>query len=114
MPIGILHADRVSLNEVALVCESFLIVGLIASIRRVLDITLDSSQGERVGMDPGIPQFVQFIIDRTVRAEGPDRATLLSIFLCAGAKGVQRSTKDRFARCCNKQTQASYRWLSII
>jgi hypothetical protein len=87
---------------------------LIASIRRVLDITLESSQGERVGIDPAIPQFVQFIIDRTVRTEGPARATLLSIFLCAGAKGIQRSAKDRFARCCNKQTQARYSWLSII
>ena len=39
MVIEILHTVRVSFNEGALVCEPFLIVGLIASIRRVLVIT---------------------------------------------------------------------------
>jgi uncharacterized membrane protein (DUF373 family) len=40
----ILHTVRVSLTSGTLNCEPFLIVGLIASIRRVLVITLESSQ----------------------------------------------------------------------
>ena len=49
MVIEILHTVRVSFNEGALVCEPFLIVGLIASIRRVLVITLESSQAQVPG-----------------------------------------------------------------
>jgi uncharacterized membrane protein (DUF373 family) len=44
MIIEILHTVRVSFRLGSLVCEPFLIVGLIASIRRVLVITLNSSQ----------------------------------------------------------------------
>lgn len=40
----ILHTVRVSIRSGTLNCEPFLIVGLIASIRRVLVITLESSQ----------------------------------------------------------------------
>ena len=40
----ILHTVRVSIGSGTLTCEPFLIVGLIASIRRVLVITLESSQ----------------------------------------------------------------------
>ena len=49
MVIEILHTVRVSFNEGALVCEPFLVVGLIASIRRVLVITLKSSQVQEPG-----------------------------------------------------------------
>jgi uncharacterized membrane protein (DUF373 family) len=49
MVIEILHTVRVSFSEGALVCEPFLIVGLIASIRRVLVITLESSQAQEPG-----------------------------------------------------------------
>jgi uncharacterized membrane protein (DUF373 family) len=44
MVIEILHTVRVSFRSGVLVCEPFLVVGLIASIRRVLVITLESSQ----------------------------------------------------------------------
>ncbi len=44
MIIEILHTVRVSFRSGALVCEPFLIVGLIASIRRVLVITLETSR----------------------------------------------------------------------
>ena len=40
----ILHTVRASINSGALTCEPFLIVGLIACIRRVLVITLETSQ----------------------------------------------------------------------
>jgi uncharacterized membrane protein (DUF373 family) len=44
MLIEILHTVRVSIRSRVLECEPFLIVGLIASIRRVLVITLKSSE----------------------------------------------------------------------
>ena len=44
MLIEILHTVRASLRSGGLNCEPFLVVGLIASIRRVLVITLQTSQ----------------------------------------------------------------------
>jgi uncharacterized membrane protein (DUF373 family) len=44
MVVEILHTVRVSFRSGTLVCEPFLVVGLIASIRRILVITLESSQ----------------------------------------------------------------------
>lgn len=44
MMAEILHTVRVSIRSGTLTCEPFLIVGLIASIRRVLVITLKSAQ----------------------------------------------------------------------
>lgn len=49
MVVEILHTVRVSFRSGTLVCEPFLIVGLIASIRRVLVITLESSQAGQHG-----------------------------------------------------------------
>jgi len=49
MVVEILHTVRVSFRSGTLVCEPFLIVGLIASIRRVLVITLESSQASKPG-----------------------------------------------------------------
>jgi len=49
MVVEILHTVRVSFRSGTLVCEPFLIVGLIASIRRVLVITLESSQVNQPG-----------------------------------------------------------------
>ena len=43
MVVEILHTVRVSFSSGELVCEPFLIVGLIATIRRMLVITLESS-----------------------------------------------------------------------
>jgi uncharacterized membrane protein (DUF373 family) len=47
MVVEILHTVRVSFRSGTLVAEPFLIVGLIASIRRVLVITLESSQASQ-------------------------------------------------------------------
>ena len=44
MLVEILHTVHASVRTGTLVCEPFLVVGLIASIRRVLVITLESSQ----------------------------------------------------------------------
>ena len=49
MVVEILHTVRVSFRSGALVCEPFLIVGLIATIRRILMITLESSQAHQPG-----------------------------------------------------------------
>lgn len=49
MIVEILHTVRASFRSGTLVCEPFLIVGLIASIRRVLVITLESSQATHSG-----------------------------------------------------------------
>lgn len=49
MVVEILHTVRVSFRSGTLVCEPFLIVGLIASIRRMLVITLESSQINQPG-----------------------------------------------------------------
>jgi uncharacterized membrane protein (DUF373 family) len=49
MVIEILHTVRVSFRSGTLVAQPFLVVGLIASIRRVLVITLESSQANQYG-----------------------------------------------------------------
>jgi uncharacterized membrane protein (DUF373 family) len=49
MIVEILHTVRVSFRSGQLDCEPFLIVGLIASIRRVLVITLESSEENQPG-----------------------------------------------------------------
>lgn len=49
MLVEILHTVLVSVRSGALTCEPFLIVGLIASIRRILVITLESSQAVQQG-----------------------------------------------------------------
>lgn len=49
MVVEILHTVRASFRSGTLVCEPFLIVGLIASIRRVLVITLETSQVNQPG-----------------------------------------------------------------
>jgi uncharacterized membrane protein (DUF373 family) len=49
MVVEILHTVRVSFRSGTLVAEPFLVVGLIASIRRVLVITLESSQATEYG-----------------------------------------------------------------
>jgi len=49
MIVEILHTVRDSFRSGTLVAEPFLVVGLIASIRRVLVITLESSQANQYG-----------------------------------------------------------------
>jgi hypothetical protein len=64
MVVEILHTVRVSFRSGTLVCEPFLIVGLIASIRRVLVITLESSQANQPGK--WTPES-QSLLDSTMR-----------------------------------------------
>jgi uncharacterized membrane protein (DUF373 family) len=50
MLIEILHTVRVSVEPGELKCEPFLVVGLIASIRRILVITLETSKVSHQGL----------------------------------------------------------------
>ena len=47
--IEILHTIRASIRTGGLTCEPFIIIGLIASIRRVLVITLQTSEATKAG-----------------------------------------------------------------
>jgi uncharacterized membrane protein (DUF373 family) len=59
MLIEILHTVRASLRSGGLRCEPFLVVGLIASIRRVLVITLQTSEvTQRNGWSPATQQML--------------------------------------------------------
>jgi uncharacterized membrane protein (DUF373 family) len=58
MLIEILHTVMVSMRSGSLTCEPFLIVGLIASIRRVLVITLESSQANGQGKSPEATEMI--------------------------------------------------------
>ncbi len=59
MLIEILHTVRASLRTGGLSCEPFLVVGLIASIRRVLVITLQTSEvTQRNGWSPATQQML--------------------------------------------------------
>jgi uncharacterized membrane protein (DUF373 family) len=49
MVVEVMHTVRVSFRSGRLVCEPFLIVGLIACIRRVLVITLETAQAHEPG-----------------------------------------------------------------
>jgi hypothetical protein len=83
----ILHTVRVSITSGTLNCEPFLIVGLIASIRRVLVITLESSQG-----NPGNPAEHQAAFEASMIELGVLGALILvmviSIYLLRRAEGL--------------------------
>jgi uncharacterized membrane protein (DUF373 family) len=71
MVVEILRTVRDSFRSGKLVSEPFLIVGLIASIRRVLVITLESSQASRVGV-------------WTPAAQGPFNASMQELVVLGG------------------------------
>lgn len=70
MLVEILHTVHVSVRSGALTCEPFLVVGLIASIRRVLVITLELSQVTQHGdmSDTGEKLFRTSMIELGVLA----------------------------------------------
>ncbi len=59
----ILHTVRVSIKSGALTCEPFLVVGLIACIRRMLVITLESSQAKGAPDSNGPALFQSSMIE---------------------------------------------------
>ncbi len=70
MMVEILHTVHASVRTGTLVCEPFLIVGLIACIRRVLVITLETSQiTQPEKWDPAkLPLFQSSMIELSVLA----------------------------------------------
>ncbi len=64
MVVEILHTVRVSFAAGALQCEPFLVVGLIASIRRILVITLESSEANLPGK--WSPELKQFLVSMNI------------------------------------------------
>lgn len=77
MLVEILHTVRASIQSMKLAAEPFLIVGLIASVRRILVVTLEASG---VSTGDGHPPAVRACNDRTRRAgcidAGVDRLAL--------------------------------------
>jgi len=95
MVIEILHTVRVSFNEGALVCEPFLIVGLIASIRRVLVITLESSQAQESGKTtPAINDLFNSSMIELCVLGGLILVMVFSIYLLRGGR---RTIADRLS-----------------
>jgi uncharacterized membrane protein (DUF373 family) len=68
MLVEILHTVRVSIRSGNLNAEPFLIVGLIASIRRVLVITLESSNAQQQGAGDHAEMFRTSMIELGVLA----------------------------------------------
>ena len=68
MLVEILHTVRVSIRSGTLNAEPFLIVGLIASIRRVLVITLESSNAQQQGGTDHAAMFQTSMIELGVLA----------------------------------------------
>jgi uncharacterized membrane protein (DUF373 family) len=70
MLVEILHTVRASMRTGGLTCEPFLVVGLIASIRRVLVITLQSSETANGGgmTDAGEKLFRASMLELAVLA----------------------------------------------
>jgi hypothetical protein len=90
MIVEVLHTVRVSFRAGMLVCEPFLIVGLIASIRRVLVITLESSQVRQEGRWTADAQalFNSTLLELTVLG-GLIMVMVISIYLLRrGARGA--------------------------
>ena len=62
MLVEILHTVRRSIESHELACEPFLIVGLIATVRRILVVTLESSDTMKPGAAPP-PPFAHSMIE---------------------------------------------------
>lgn len=98
MLVEILHTVRVSMRSGRLTCEPFLIVGLIASIRRVLVVTLQSA--EVMHSKDWTPEkqalFQASMIELGVLA-GLILAIVLSIFLLHRARHDNRPAGEESA-----------------
>jgi uncharacterized membrane protein (DUF373 family) len=87
MLIEILHTVRASLRTGGLTCEPFLVVGLIASIRRVLVITLQTSQASKdQGWTPETTAMLRYSMIELAVMGGLILAMVISIYLLHRAK----------------------------
>jgi len=91
MLVEILHTVRVSFRSGTLVCEPFLIVGLIASIRRVLVITLESSQANQPGKwTPDTQAMMDSTMRELIVLGGLILVMVISIYLLRHSERNQR------------------------
>lgn len=86
MIVEILHTVRVSMRSGRLTCEPFLIVGLIASIRRILVITLQSSEVMHGPMSEDKERIFQVSMIELGVLGGLILVMVLSIFLLHRAR----------------------------
>jgi uncharacterized membrane protein (DUF373 family) len=89
MLVEILHTVRVSMRSGKLTCEPFLIVGLIASIRRVLVITLQSSEVMHGALTPEREALFRISMIELGVLGGLILVMVLSIFLLHRARDDQ-------------------------
>lgn len=90
MVVEVLHTVRVSFRSGTLVCEPFLIVGLIASIRRVLVITLETSQAHQPGAwNPNAQALLDATMQELAVLGGLILVMVISIYL------LRRSARER-------------------
>ena len=90
MLVEILHTVRVSMRSGKLTCEPFLIVGLIASIRRVLVITLQSSEVMHGPLNPEREALFRISMIELGVLGGLILVMVLSIFLLHRARDDQQ------------------------
>ncbi|WP_019906227.1 phosphate-starvation-inducible PsiE family protein [Methylobacterium sp. 77] len=90
MLVEILHTVRVSMRSGKLTCEPFLIVGLIASIRRVLVITLQSSEVMHGPMSPERDALFRASMIELGVLSGLILTMVISIFLLHRARDDQK------------------------
>ncbi len=92
MVVEILHTVRASMRTGGLTCEPFLVVGLIASIRRVLVIALRSSQSTQDNqMSEGAERFFRASMEELL-------VLALLIVVMVGAIYVMHRTRQEAAR----------------
>jgi uncharacterized membrane protein (DUF373 family) len=93
MVVEVMHTVRVSFRSGTLVCEPFLIVGLIASIRRVLVITLETSQAREPGKwNPDAQALLNSTMLELAVLGGLILVMVISIFM------LRRSDRERAHR----------------
>lgn len=94
MLVEILHTVRVSMRSGKLTCEPFLIVGLIASIRRVLVITLQSSEVTHGPLTPEREALFRISMIELGVLAGLILTMVISIFLLGRARTGREVAAD--------------------
>ena len=86
MLVEILHTVRRSIESHELACEPFLIVGLIATVRRILVVTLESSDPSSKPGAPPPPPFFHAMIELGVLG-ALTMVLIVSIWIARRSKG---------------------------
>ena len=95
MVVEVMHTVRVSFRSGRLVCEPFLIVGLIASIRRVLVITLETSQAHQPGKwDPDVQALLNATMLELTVLGGLILVMVISIYMLRRSDRAHGASAD--------------------